>query len=181
MEGFVGVAEYAQRLGIGVERVRQLCKTGRIPGAHLVQVGRASLWLIPEAAQDPRNRAGRPKKEAPAEPILPPSTAPKIRRVPIDQVAARRRLAAGRKEAQRIIDAMKLIGVTVELFGSMRTGKVFPTSDIDLLVTDSGPMSPERAIYEIQRLAEGDIPVDVTILEYVPAHSLARVMESLHG
>jgi len=104
----------------------------------------------------------------------------RFERIAIDPRDCEARLREGRREAARVIAAMKDKGVTVELFGSMKTGKVFPTSDIDLLITDCGKMSPAKAVYEIDRLA-GSIPLDVTVLDYVPAASLRRVLESLHG
>ena len=102
-----------------------------------------------------------------------------FRKIGIDPVAAQNRLVEGRREAVRIIGAMKEKGVIVELFGSMRKGTPHPNSDIDLLVTDCGALDPAFVMYEIELLSR-DIPVDVMILKYVPQRSLACVMESLH-
>lgn len=90
-----------------------------------------------------------------------------FRKTPIDQAAAQTRLVRGRLDAQRIIQAMAEKGATVELFGSMKTGNSHQFSDIDLLVTDCGPLDPAFCIYEIELLS-GDIPVDVVIQEYLP-------------
>jgi predicted nucleotidyltransferase len=98
----------------------------------------------------------------------------------IDPDEARRHLDAGRIEAAHIIAAMKEKGVTVSLFGSMKTGNVFPTSDIDLLVTDCGVMAPELVLYEIYGLA-GVITLDVTILDFVTEPTRALILESLNG
>jgi predicted nucleotidyltransferase len=98
----------------------------------------------------------------------------------LDPAAVMRRLENGRNEAAKIIDSMKKKGVSVKLFGSMKTGKVFPNSDIDLLVTDCGPLDPEVVLVEIHAM-EKEIPIDVTLLQFVPEKSLARIMESLHA
>ncbi len=101
-------------------------------------------------------------------------------RIHVDPADCERRLREGRVQAARIIDAMKAKGVTVELFGSMRTGNVLPKSDIDLLIVDSGPMDPFEALYEIKLLEEG-VPVDVTILDLVPESSRTVFLRSLNG
>lgn len=93
-----------------------------------------------------------------------------FRKTPIDQNAAAQRLACGRLDAQRIIQAMSEKRVTVELFGSMKTGAAHQFSDIDLLVTDCGALDPAFCIYEIELLS-GEIPVDVIIQEYLPQPS----------
>lgn len=57
----LSASEFAQKLGISTERVRQLCKTGRIEKSRLFVIGSISAWMIPENAADPRLRLGRPK------------------------------------------------------------------------------------------------------------------------
>jgi hypothetical protein len=61
MDNFISASEYAEKYKIGVERVRQLCKSSRIPGAYKIVVGGMSVWLIPHDATDPRKDAGRPR------------------------------------------------------------------------------------------------------------------------
>lgn len=100
-----------------------------------------------------------------------------FKKIPPDPEGSLKRLNEGRHQAELIIAEMKAKGVTVELFGSMRTGKAFPNSDIDLLVTDCGPLDPEVVLVEIYSL-ERDISLDVTILAYVPQRSLKRIHES---
>lgn len=101
-----------------------------------------------------------------------------VKKLTLDPADTQKRLDDGRGEADEIIEAMRQKGVTVRLFGSMNTGKAFPNSDIDLLVTDCGPLSPEQVLVEIHAM-EKDIPLDVLLLECVPEGSLQRVMESL--
>ena len=48
----------------------------------------------------------------------------------------------------------------------MKKGNPFPNSDLDLLVTDCGGMDPEVVTYQIELLS-GEVPVDVTFLDYV--------------
>jgi len=95
----------------------------------------------------------------------------------IDAARARKRLTEGRALAAVIINHMQKEGVTAELFGSMQTGDVFPTSDVDILVTDRGGL--DRAIIEHKiELIPKVISVDVVFLEDVPADSLARIEAS---
>lgn len=54
--------EYAAKLGISAERVRQLCKAGRVIGAKQFVIGSSSFWMIPKNAKDPRGKNGRPLK-----------------------------------------------------------------------------------------------------------------------
>jgi len=60
MSNFLGVSEYAQRLGVTKWRVRALLRQDRIKGAKRVETGKTSVWIIPENAPDPRKPAGRP-------------------------------------------------------------------------------------------------------------------------
>ena len=53
-----------------------------------------------------------------------------FRKMEIDLMAAQNRLVERRREAVRIIGAMKEKGVIVELFGSMRKGTPNPNSDM---------------------------------------------------
>lgn len=173
---------FGARIGVTAERVRQMCKSGRIEGAKRVTLGGVAVWLIPGDAANPRMPPGRPKKTSN---VMPPGQAreqhsPRFQRISEDPAGAAKRFREGRIEADRIIAAMREKGVKVELIGSMKTGKVGPNSDVDLLITDSGPMSPARALYEID-LLEGAIPLDVIVLEFVPQSSLDRVLESVHG
>lgn len=179
MGNLLSTSECAAQWGISAERVRQLCKSGRINKAQLLVVGASSVWMIPEDAADPRHKLGRPKALAPDAPAKPPAQ-PIFKKIPVDRKAALKRLKDGRRDAERIIRAMEEKGVTVELFGSMRVGNVHQYSDIDLLVTDCGSLDPALATYEMELLA-GDIPVDVTILAYVPKRSLECVMETLQA
>ena len=58
------IKEVALAWGITERRVNELCKTGRIAGAH--KEGRQ--WIIPEDAQKPRDKRGR--QTAVSAPIL---------------------------------------------------------------------------------------------------------------
>lgn len=169
-------AEYARLHGISAERVRQLCRTGRMPGATQQTLGPMTMWLIPSDVADPRLPRGRPcKPKAPAKPRL------SLYQPDLEtQRLAEARLLLGRQEARAIIAAMKKRGVTIRLFGSMKTGRTTPYSDIDLLITDPGSMGALRAISET--LAERlTIPVDVVAEETIGADAFARIKESLHA
>jgi predicted nucleotidyltransferase len=183
MEKLISAAEFAKVLGIGVERVRQLCKSGRVANARQITVGAASMWLIPSHAPDPRRHTGRPRKSALISAESAGGQGGKttvFRKLEIDQEEVQKRLELGLREAEKIIKAMKKEGVIIEVFGSMKKGRPFPNSDLDLLVTDCGGMDPEVVTYQIELLS-GEVPVDVTFLDYVPKASLSRVMESRHG
>jgi predicted nucleotidyltransferase len=181
MNTMMTCSDFASKLGIGTERVRQLCKQGRIKGAERVTLGAISVWMIPSDADDPRLVVGRPKKDRyKPEGIHRMEAKSKFQKIEIDAAQVASRLLAGRAEADRIINEMRKLGVTVELFGSMKAGKIFPTSDIDLLVTDCGSLAPTEVMYEIDCLS-GAIAVDVTILSLVPKSAIPRVMESLNG
>ncbi|MGQ3193537.1 MAG: nucleotidyltransferase domain-containing protein [Hydrogenophaga sp.] len=96
------------------------------------------------------------------------------------QRQAEARLRLGRQEARAIIAAMKKKGVTVRLFGSMKTGQTTPHSDIDLLITDPGPLGAMRAVSET--LAERlTIPVDVVAEETIGPDAFARIQDSLNA
>ncbi len=178
-------AEYARLHGISAERVRQLCRTGRIPRATLRTLGPMTMWLIPSDVADPRLPRGRPCKPRVTEPSAPsqPQAKPRISLYqpdPETQRLAKARLHLGRQEAQTIIKAMKKKGVKIALFGSMKTGRTTPFSDIDLLITDPGPMGALRAISET--LAERlTIPVDVVAAETIGTDAFARIKESLNA
>lgn len=179
MKKMISTSEFATKFGVSTERVRQLCKSGRIKKAQLLTVGQTSVWLIPDDAADPRLKIGRPKNTDSC--VRDEISKKKIfKKILVDQKAAHKRLIEGRMDAERIIRTMAEKGVTVELFGSMKVGNPHQYSDIDLLVTDCGTNDPAIAMYEIELLS-GDIPVDVTILEYVPKRSLGYVMETLHA
>ncbi len=75
-----------------------------------------------------------------------------LKKLTLDPAATQKRLDDGRGEAAAIIEAMRQNGVTVKLFGSMNTGKAFPNSDIDLLVNDCVPLSPEDVLVEIHAI-----------------------------
>lgn len=178
-------AEYARVHGISAERVRQLCRTGRMPGATQQTLGPMTMWLIPADVADPRLPRGRPcKPKAPATHA--PAQVQEKPRLSLYQAdeptqrQAKARLQLGRQEARAIIAAMKTRGVKIELFGSMKTGITTPYSDIDLLITDPGPMGALRAISET--LAERlTIPVDVVAEETLGPEAFARIQESLHA
>lgn len=178
-------AEYARLHGISAERVRQLCRTGRMPGATQQTLGPLTMWLIPSDVADPRLPRGRPCKPKALEPDAPSQALPRTRLSlyqpdPETQRLAEARLLLGRQEARQIIATMKKRGVTIKLFGSMKTGRTTPYSDIDLLITDPGPMGALRAISET--LAERfTIPVDVVAEETIGADAFARIKESLHA
>lgn len=163
-------AEYARAHGISAERVRQLCRTGRIQGATQQTLGPMTMWLIPSDVADPRLPRGRPAK-------------PKLSLYQPDadtQREAGKRLRLGRREARAIIAAMKKKGVKVKLFGSMETGQTTPHSDIDLLITDPGPLGVMRAISET--LAERlTLPLDVVAEATIGRDAFARIQESLHA
>lgn len=171
--------------GISAERVRQLCRTGRIPRATLQTLGPMTMWLIPSDVADPRLPRGRPCKPRAPEPGArsQPQAKPRISLYqpdPETQRLAKARLNLGRQEAQTIIKAMRKKGVKIALFGSMKTGRTTPFSDIDLLITDPGPMGALRAIAET--LAERlTIPVDVVAKETIGADAFARIKESLNA
>jgi predicted nucleotidyltransferase len=93
-----------------------------------------------------------------------------VKKIVIDEVARAKRLVDGRNEAARIIAEMGAKGVTVELFGSMKTRANFPNSDIDLLVVDCGPMHPDFVLHEI-KLMERAIPIDVSFLQPGAKHT----------
>jgi hypothetical protein len=61
MNQMIGASEYATKLGVSAERVRQLCKSGRISGARQFVIGSVSVWMIPRDATDPRGKNGRPR------------------------------------------------------------------------------------------------------------------------
>jgi len=178
-------AEYARAHGISAERVRQLCRTGRIPGATQHSLGPLTLWLIPSDVVDPRLRRGRPAKPRAPEAPAPVQTRahPKLSLYQPDadtQRLAEARLRLGRQEARAIIAAMKKKGVTVRLFGSMKTGQTTPHSDIDLLITDPGPLGAMRAVSET--LAERlTLPVDVVAEETIGHDAFARLQDSLNA
>ena len=65
MGHMLSTSDFAAQWGISTERVRQLCKSGRIKEAQLLVVGASSVWAIPEDAVDPRRTLGRPKTVAP--------------------------------------------------------------------------------------------------------------------
>ena len=60
MSKFIGVLDYAKKLGIGRDRVHALLRAGRIKGAQRLGSGPLAPWAIPENAPDPRKPAGRP-------------------------------------------------------------------------------------------------------------------------
>jgi len=62
MTEIISSSEYASKLGISAERVRQLCKAGRVIGAKQFAIGSSSVWMIPKDAKDPRGKNGRPLK-----------------------------------------------------------------------------------------------------------------------
>lgn len=175
-------AEYARVHGISAERVRQLCRTGRIPGATQHSLGPLTLWLIPSDVADPRLPRGRPAKPrapAPAQTRAQPRLS--LYQPDADtQRLAEARLRLGRQEARAIIAAMKKKGVTIQLFGSMKTGQTTPHSDIDLLITDPGPLGAMRAVSET--LAERrTLPVDVVAEETIGHDAFARLQDSLNA
>jgi excisionase family DNA binding protein len=58
MNELITVSEAARRLGLSRQRIGQLCKDGRIPGAVLV--GRQ--WVIPAGAKIEALPPGRPSR-----------------------------------------------------------------------------------------------------------------------
>lgn len=64
MMGFVTIREAARRDGRAATTLRQLCLTGRVPGAR--KLGRD--WIVPVDAEGrpvvPRLKMGRPHKDA---------------------------------------------------------------------------------------------------------------------
>ena len=64
---FLTTRQLARRLGLsertGHQRIADMCKVGRIPGA--VKVGRD--WLIPADTVDYRKPVGHPRKEVPGD------------------------------------------------------------------------------------------------------------------
>jgi len=178
-------AEYARAHDISTERVRQLCRTGRIPGAKQQTLGPMKMWLIPSGVADPRLPRGRPPITSYPEPSGPVAAGlkPRLSLYKPDAEAQRKakeRLRLGRREARAIIATMKKRGVTIQLFGSMKTGQTTPHSDIDLLITDAGPIGVFRAISET--LAERlTIPIDVVATETIGPEAFARIQESLHA
>lgn len=58
MEELITVPEAARRLGLSRQRIGQLCKDGRIPGARMI--GRQ--WAIPAGAKIEALPPGRPSR-----------------------------------------------------------------------------------------------------------------------
>ena len=52
----ISASDYASKHNLSAERVRQLCKAGRIPGARKI----GSQWVIPSDAPIPERKPGRP-------------------------------------------------------------------------------------------------------------------------
>jgi predicted nucleotidyltransferase len=103
---------------------------------------------------------------------------PQTRRLEAKRLADRRaRALAGARAA---IEALRQLGVTAELIGSLADQRFDPTSDIDLLVTTC----PRRLKYAIESIVEDCLPgfsFDVLYLDELPAARAARYREALHG
>lgn len=50
MKGFITTKEVAERWGITIRQVQNLCKKGHIAGVERA----GTIWLIPEGAQHPK-------------------------------------------------------------------------------------------------------------------------------
>lgn len=174
-------AEYAQLHSITAERVRQLCRRGRIIGAIRKARGASSVWLIPESAPvtSVATSPPLPRLREDANECL-QLLMPRISLFQPDKkylASASKRLAVGRQEAGLIIQEMAAAGVQILLFGSMRTGHTTPYSDIDLLITDPGSMSVERAVAAVLGLQKS-VPVDVVPAAYMRQDTLMRILAS---
>jgi hypothetical protein len=53
---FISVKKYSERRGKGQNRIRELCREGRIKGARYVGSGSRGNWEIPENAEYPTKR-----------------------------------------------------------------------------------------------------------------------------
>lgn len=188
---FVGLTEAADVAGVTRQNMRKLMITHQSRFPPPIHEGSSSIWHLADILDwlqtkggydldqkiidvaHAANKINEFKNSNFSQPCL-----VNFGRVDIDTEAVMRRLEKGRKEAAKIIDSMKQRGVTVQLFGSMKTGNAFPNSDIDLLVTDCGPLDPEVVLVDIHAM-ENEIPIDVMLLQFVPEKSLRRVMESV--
>jgi predicted nucleotidyltransferase len=151
MRTLVSSSEYARRKGISSQRVRQLLKEGRVPGAR--KIGRN--WIVPLEAVDGRSSpqpAGR-RHAAPA--------ASGGAREWLERIALPALLRAVRP--QRVL-----------LFGSHATGHATRDSDLDVcVVLDSDEDFFRRSARVQSAIPRGPFPLDV--VAYTP-----REMDANH-
>lgn len=139
----VSSSEYARRKGISSQRVRQLLKAGRVPGAR--KIGRN--WVMP-------------LESAPAE-------ASRLRRSQRTGYAP----AAGAREWLQQIGLPALVRAVkperVVLFGSYATGRASGDSDLDLcVVLDTEEDFFRRSVRVQKTIPPGPFPLDV--VAYTP-------------
>lgn len=190
---FVGLTDAADVAGVSRQNMRKLMLNHPTRFPLPVHEGSASVWhladildwlqakggyILEQAVVDVAHAAKQINLSKMSQLLLP--QVGQLKKISIDPLAVKKRIEDGRREAQKIIATMKERGVTVQLFGSIKTGNAFPNSDIDLLVTDCGPIDPEVVLVEIHAM-ENEIPLDVMLLQCVPERSMERVLESLHG
>lgn len=186
---FVGLTDAADVAGVTRQNMRKLMINHPTKFPIPVHEGSVSIWHLADILDWLKSKGGYTIKQDvidiahAAKQInlskdnhLYKPNCHKFEKIVIDQSAVKKRIEDGQKEADRIISEMEKKGVTVKLFGSIKTGKAFPNSDIDLLVTDCGQMDPEIVLVEIHAM-EKEIPLDVMLLQYVPEKNIERVME----
>jgi predicted nucleotidyltransferase len=144
MSTLVSSSEYARRKGISSQRVRQLLKAGRVPGAR--KIGRN--WIVPLEAVAERSSpqpAGRRRGAR---------TASGSAREWLERVALPALLRSVRP--QRVL-----------LFGSHATGHATRDSDLDLcVVLDSDEDFFRRSVRVQAAIPRGPFPLDV--VAYTP-------------
>jgi predicted DNA-binding transcriptional regulator AlpA/predicted nucleotidyltransferase len=190
---FVGLTDVAEMIGMSRQNMRKLMTNHSTTFPIPLHEGSVSIWHLADILDWLQAKGGYlleqsvidvahvTKKINASKKSYPTSNAPDhFEKIVIDPIAVKRRVENGRREAAKIIASMRQKGVVVQLFGSMKTGKAFPNSDLDLLVTDCGPLDPEIVLADIHAM-EDEIPLDVMLLQFIPANSLGRVMESLNG
>ena len=190
---FVGLTDVAEIIGMSRQNMRKLMTNHATTFPIPLHEGSVSIWHLADILNWLKDKGGyaleqsvidvahvTKKINVTKKSALTSNAPDHYEKIIVDQSAVKRRVEEGRREADRIIHAMQEKGVAVQLFGSIKTGNAFPNSDLDLLVTDCGPLDPEVVLVEIHAM-ENEIPLDVMLLQYIPESSLGRVMESVHG
>lgn len=100
------------------------------------------------------------------------------------QILAARRLTERRERALAgagaALQALKRLGVTAEIIGSLADGRFGGTSDIDLLVIDC----PRQLKYAIESVVEDCLPgfsFDVLYMDELPPSHAGRYREAVRG
>lgn len=161
MARLITCSEFARRRGVSVQRVRQLARAGRIPGAARV----GERWVVPASASVLPAPAGRPRGASGS------AFAATLQRRAEDR---RRLLEAA---AAKVCARLRAARVQCVPVGSFAAGKARPGSDLDLLIL----RHPGTTWAQVDRIAaraaaDSGVAVDLVFAETLRRADRARML-----